>query len=366
MNDSIFAPNFELTGHIQGLLQDLERQRWLIDNRLLMPRHEIWLHREIAVKRASGTTRIEGAALDESAVAELVGRRVTGRYTADEQANINALEAYQFIDYLSDQPDIPIDELVIRELNRKFMYGASEMLTPGVYRRGQNTVGQFSPPGQGDVPVLMREFAVWLREETGMHQAVKAGIAHLHLVAVHPFWDGNGRTARGLSSLLLQRSLYGFRKLVSLESRLFKDRDEYFGILERTLGERFDSGYDATPWLGFFLQELNWEAEDLAATLTDWHRMIEEGRSLFEGKGFSARHVDGIAFVRQAGRMTRSDYMEITGVSPATASRDLAALVEAGVLLVEGKTRTRAYRFNPDAFQIATAVPEEQLPLIQE
>ena len=134
-NDSIFAPNFEITPDINSRLKDLERQRWLFDNRLLMPKHEVWLRCEIQVKRAVGTTRIEGATLDEKEVSALVGRSSSGKYTEDQQANVNALEAYEFIDYLSDQQDIPIDELVIRELNRKFMYGSSEALTPGVYRK---------------------------------------------------------------------------------------------------------------------------------------------------------------------------------------------------------------------------------------
>ena len=203
--------------------------------------------REVQVKRAVATTRIEGATLDEKAVGELVGRGFVGRYTEDQQANINALEAYEFIDYLSDQQDIPIDELVIRELNRKFMHGSSDTLTPGVYRKGQNTtVGSFSPPDQGAIPNLMRSFALWLWEEDDIDPVLKAGIAHIHLVVLHPFWDGNGRTARGLSTLVLQRSLYGFRKLISLESHLSGVRDFYFTAIERALVVRFTLEYDAT------------------------------------------------------------------------------------------------------------------------
>ena len=78
----------------------------MIDNRLLMPKHEAWILREVQVKRAVGTTRIEGATLDKKAVGELVGRGSGGRYTDDQRANINAREEYEFIDYLSDQQDI--------------------------------------------------------------------------------------------------------------------------------------------------------------------------------------------------------------------------------------------------------------------
>lgn len=350
-------------------LRDIDRRRWLIEQMLLMPRQEAWLRREIReirVSRASGTTQIEGAKLGEAAVARLMAQGGGANPTEDEQANLNALRAYEFVDYLSDQRDIPIDELVIRELNRQFILGAPALHTPGVYRKGQNTVGRFSPPDQGDVPALMRSFALWLRQEDEVHPVVKAGIAHIHPVAMHPFWDGNGRTARGLATLLLQRSQYGFRKLLSLESHLFNDRDSYFTAIERTLSNRFSQGYDATQWLEFFTRSLAAEVKRLEDSLTDWHRRMQESFDLVETMGLSHRHMDGLVFAQRAGQMTRADYIDITGVSPITASRDLAALVLAGVLIPEGKTRSRIYRPTPKAAPTPSGEPGEQLTLMPE
>ena len=347
MTDSIFTPHFEISAEIQAFLDDIERQSWLIDNMLLMPKHEAWIRRDIQVKRASGTTQIEGANLDEAAVSKLVNRTHAGKATADEQANINALQAYEFIDFLSDHHDIPLDELVVRQLNRYILTAAPEHLTPGAYRKGLNTVGNFTPPDQGDVPSLMRSFALWFREDGDMHPVVKAGIAHIHLVAIHPFWDGNGRTARGLSTLVMQRSRFGFRKLLFMESHLFATRDSYFMAIEQALGSRFEIEYDATKWLEFFTATLWSHVEGLMAMLTDWHRMMKGLYSDLSGFGLSQRQADGFAFATQAGQMTRSDYVEITGVSPVTASRDLARLVEKGALVAEGKTRSRIYRPAP-------------------
>ncbi len=347
MIDSIFTPRFNVTPAINAAIQDIERQRWLVDNMLLMPRHEAqlrWLWRDVRIRRASGTTRIEGAGLDEAAVSKLIKRGPLGKYTEDEQENMNALEAYEFIDYLSDQHDIPIDELVIRQLNRYFIRTALETLTPGVYRRGRNTVGNFTPPDQGDVPALMRSFALWLREEDETHPVLKAALAHIHLVAIHPFWDGNGRTARGLSTLIFQRSPLGLRKLLSLESYMFGIRDNYLGAIERTLGTNFSLEYDATPWLEFFTLSSKVHVEGLVGMLTDWHRMMQNIHEVAEKKGWTQRQIESYAFAAQRGQITRSDHMAITGVSPATASRDLAELVAAGMLIPDGNTRSRIYR----------------------
>jgi Fic family protein len=276
MNDNIFSPQFNITPDTATYLEDIERQKWLVDNMLLMPKHEAWIRRDVQVKRASGTTRIEGATLDEDDVNRLINRGSVGSLTEDEQANVNALQAYEFIDFLSDQPDIPIDELAIREMNRIFIRGSSETLTPGVYRKGSNTVGNFTPPNAGDVPGLMRSFALWLREDRGnFHPIVKAGIAHLHFVAIHPFWDGNGRTARGLTTLILQRHGYGLKKLLSLESYLYEVKDQYFRTIEMTLGNSFSASYDATRWLDFFAYSIRDEFVSSVAQLTDWHRGME-------------------------------------------------------------------------------------------
>lgn len=363
MNDSIFSAQYTTTPTMDFYLKDLDRQKWLIDNLLLMPKHEVWIRREVQVKRAAGTTLIEGASLDEDAVRDLTNLGAGAKLTEDEQANVNALEAYEFIDFLSDQPDIPIDELVIRQLNRYFMNGAAETLTPGAYRKGPNRVGEFITPDQGDVPPLMRAFALWLREDDeDLHPVIKAGLAHIHLVAIHPFGDGNGRTARGLAALILQRSTFGFRKLLSLESHLFDIRDDYFSAIEQTLGKEFSLDYDTSRWLEFFIVTMNAHVGKLTAGLTDWHRMMRDAHQIFAQKGWQERQADAFAFALQVGKIRRSDYIQITGVSPVTASRDLAELVKGGVLIAEGKTRRRIYR--PVLSLTEAKIPEQQMPLI--
>ena len=366
MNDSIFVPHFNTTSETEALLDGIDRQRWLVENMLIMPKHHAWISRDIGIQRAAATTRIEGAGLDEDAVRNLEKTRPSTKHTEDEQANLNALQAYEFVDFLSDEADIPLDELVVRQLNRLFMRGAAETLTPGAYRKGENKVGRFAPPNQGDVPDLMRSFALWLREDQEIHPVIKAGIAHIHLVAVHPFWDGNGRTARALSTLVLQRSAFGFRKLLSLEKLLFADREEYFGAIERTLGAEFKADYDTAGWLEFFAGTVGTNARCLVALLTDWHKWMKEGHEFMETAGVVPRLADAVGYAASIGPITRGDYMEITGVSPVTASRDLAKLVELGFLRAEGKTRSRVYHPTSTEPKGPESVPEGQLPLLAE
>ena len=367
MNDSIFTPRFESSSFIQNALEEIERQRWLVENMLLMPRYEAWMHREVRVRRAAGTTAIEGGGLSEAEVRKVLARATPGRMTEDERANINADKAYEFIDFLSDQPEIRPDELVIRELHRYFMDGSPEALTPGAYRKGRNKIGDFVPPDQGDVPPLMRSFALWLREDGQQtHPIIKAGIAHIHLVAIHPFWDGNGRTARGLSTLMLQRSPFAFRKLLALESYLYAIRDDYLDAIRKALGERFSPDYDATGWLEFFVLALRVNVNTLTGSLTDWHRMMQELHADGVAAGLVPRQVDGHMFAIRSGQITRSAYTEIADVSPATASRDLAHLVRMGFLTQAGNTRARVYYPVTPHSEGPTESLDEQLPLLSE
>lgn len=365
MNDNIFVPKFSISSKVEGLIAEIDRHRWLIDNMLLMPKHEAWIRREVSVQRAAGTTRIEGASLDEEAVGNLLRKGPSRNLTQDEQANINALQAYDFIDYLSDQADIPIDELVIRQINREFLRGAPESLTPGVYRKGQNTVGHYNPPDQGDVPPLMRSFAVWLRADDDLNPIIKAAIAHIHLVAIHPFWDGNGRTARGLATLILQRSRFSFKKLLSLESFIFNIRDDYFTGIERTLGTRFNPAYDVTPWLEFFTVALMAHSLQLTGKLTDWHRNMTEVYKGLEKMDLNHRQADGFVYALRTGKITRAEYIEITGAAPVTASRDLARLAEEGWLVPVGRTRARIYTPRTPKPEPESTPSEEQLPLLR-
>jgi Fic family protein len=364
MNDNMFEPRFAANPIISQNLEDIKRSSWLVERVLIMPQQQDWIRRNVSIERAVGTTTIEGAVMSEEQVKELEKRRPRRTTSENERENLNALRAYEFIDYLSDQPDIPINELVIRELNRQFMHGASEVLTPGVYRKGQNRVGSYMPPDQGDVPVLMRAFSQWLEQDDETQPVVKAGIAHIHLAAIHPFWDGNGRVARALATLILQRSPFHFRKLLSLEKFMATPavQQQYRAAIEETLGSQFSREYNATPWLAFFTTALNMHSRHLEQKLADWHRMIEEIYGSMAELGVTYRQTEGLTYAYHMGRMTRGDYIEITGVSPETASRDLARLVAKGLLIAKGNTRSRVY-LKPEPKREPTDMSPQQLPL---
>jgi Fic family protein len=221
-------------------------------------------------------------------------------------------------------------------------------LLPGKYRTEPNWIVDqgirvYEPPSHIDVPILMREFSEWLMAEKQEEPVISAGIAHLHLIAIHPFVDGNGRTARLLATLLLQKSGYGFRKLLSLDAYYQRNRDKYIDALRSSLGKKYTPEYECTKWLDFFTRSIVLQAGTLEEKLTDWRIEVEKVHETWKKTGLNDRQIDGLIYANRLGYLTRKHYAEITNVSLITASRDIAAMVKIGLLKPEGKARNLKY-----------------------
>jgi len=138
---------------------------------------------------------------------------------------------------------------------------------PSRYRDGQNTIRDsagtlvYLPPEAKDVPALMAGLVAWIRkaEEEQIPPPLIAGLAHYQFVTIHPYYDGNGRTARLLTTFLLQRDGYGLNGLYSLEEEHARDLISYYDSLavhpHHNYYERRDTA-DLTSWLSYFLTVL--------------------------------------------------------------------------------------------------------------
>lgn len=332
-------------------LDGVERRCWLFDNLPLDPLHRDWLRERAWVRTVHGTTRIEGNTLNGLEVEQLLeGSTGRGLPRKDALEVLGTRTALEFADGLATVPDVPIDEALIRETHRRLLAGQSELLTPGEYRRGENRVGGpdgeivFTTPPSGDVPELMREFAAWLRADHGLPAPVRAGLAHLEFVAIHPFNDGNGRTARVVARQLLIRGGYGLDGLVSLDAHLDLHRSEYFGAIRSSIGRSYGPGYDATPFVAFFLEAFSGAADHLLERIRGLGNVqIRVRRDVVKG-GLVPPMLDALLYAWINRSLRPADYQRITGRPPSTATRDLAQAVELGYLEPVGERRSRWYR----------------------
>ncbi len=190
-------------------------------------------------------------------------REVTSRIlpvarAREEQEVLSAARAMVHVsDALDAVPDAPLTEAFIAAIHRVMTAGIDyEHNTPGVYRGHAVSAGTYVPPRTHDeVTSLMAQFARWLHGPAAaeMPPAVRAIAAHFYFVSIHPFGDGNGRTARAIESFLLYQAKINALGFYSLSNFYYQHRDAYIAGLDEA---RFRTGGDLTPFIVFSLQGL--------------------------------------------------------------------------------------------------------------
>ncbi|MBS0629789.1 MAG: Fic family protein [Verrucomicrobia bacterium] len=193
---------------------------------------------------------------------------------------------------------------------------------------GKETVHFEAPPAQ-QVDHEMELFLKWFNGSNSLDQVLKAAIAHLWFVTIHPFEDGNGRIARAIGDLMLARSENSSQRFYSLSAQIQKERKDYYRILEKTQKD----GPDITPWLEWLFNCLKRAIETANATLSAvvykahfWERIDKIAINDRQRK-MIARLLDDFD-----GKLTSSKWAKMTKCSQDTAHRDILDLIEKGIL----------------------------------
>lgn len=211
---------------------------------------------------------------------------------------------------------------------------------------GRQKVHFEAPPAER-LDAEMERFLAWVKDDVGFHPSLKAGLAHLWFVTLHPFDDGNGRIARAVGDLLLARADGSPQRFYSLSAQIQRERNAYYEILERAQ----KGSLDATQWLGWFLENLG-QAIETARRVLDgvlekarfWGRWAGAPLNERQIKVFN-RLLDGIE-----GKLTTRKWAALAKCSPDTALRDINDLVERGILRKSAAGgRSSSYEINPVA-----------------
>ena len=187
----------------------------------------------------------------------------------------------------------------------------------------------FEAPPANRLDAETDRFLTWINNDLSQPPLIKAGLAHLWFVTLHPFDDGNGRIARAIGDLLLAKADGSPQRFYSLSSQIQRDRKAYYDILERAQ----KGSMDVTAWLTWFLaalkQALNNAHTTLDAVLSKarfWHRWAETPMNERQIKVLN-KLLDGFD-----GKLTSSKWAAIARCSADTALRDINELVRTGVL----------------------------------
>jgi Fic family protein len=191
----------------------------------------------------------------------------------------------------------------------------------------------YEAPAADRVRREIKKFVDWLEKNRSTNLALKAGIAHLWFVTIHPFDDGNGRIARAIADMVLARSEKTSQRFYSMSAQIRVERKAYYEILDATQkGE-----LDITSWLEWFLDCLGRaidRAETILATVLNKARFWER----FFKVEFNKRQRDMINRLLNGfeGKLTSSKWANIVKCSQDTASRDIEDLIRKNVLVKDG------------------------------
>jgi Fic family protein len=200
----------------------------------------------------------------------------------------------------------------------------------------------FEAPAAQEVAAEMAQFLTWFNADTPLDAVLKAGIAHLWFVTIHPFEDGNGRVARALTELQLARADASAQRFYSLSAQMRLERTAYYIQLEAAQ----KGGLDSTEWLVWFLTCLS---RALRATEQTLANVLAKAKFWEQHAAFSfnARQqrllnhlLDGFE-----GKLTSSKWAAIAKCSQDTATRDIQALLDQSILVKEAAGgRSTSYR----------------------
>lgn len=220
---------------------------------------------------------------------------------------------------------------------------------PGLWRTtpvgvidGRGRIVYQAPPA-GEVPGLMREVVRWLdRGDLDAHVVVRAAMAHLHVVSVHPFRDGNGRVSRIVQSLVLARDGLLAPEFASIEEYLGEHTPAYYEQLQRAHGRTFDPRRDVGDWVAFciraHLDQARRRLAQVQEAATRWERL----EALAEQRDWPDRFV--VALEQSLfDACDRTTYAREADISAATASSDLRRMVEGRLLVQSGQGPATRY-----------------------
>lgn len=307
------------------------------------------LRRSARAKVAESSVSIEGFEVsDEEAIALLGADAPSLEGDEDRMAFSCYARAMDHVGVMATDPVFSWSDRVILDLHFDACSFQRDK-SPGHWRQGPIHVTQsgggvaYQGPDADAVPPLMGEVVEWLDQgDTDAHVVVRAAMAHLHVVSVHPFSDGNGRIARIVQSLVLAAEGLVSPEFGSIEEYLADHTPDYYSALREVQGGSYQPARDASDWIEFCIKAHLAQAEQRL-------RQMEEAASrwaILEELAAERSWPDRLVIAMEqslVGGTTSAGYRREADVSAPTASADFRRLLDAGLAEQRGKGRTTRY-----------------------
>lgn len=361
----------------RAVLAQVEDLKVSMRHRLYQPLRWYGPLRRLSAARAiQGSNAIEGydARLDDAA-AIAAGDEPLDADEETRQALSGYHDAMTYVLQLSDDEEFTYSSQLIKSLH--FIMTSYDLQNrPGRWRPGAIYVRNdesgervYEGPDAEAVPGLVAELADYLNEPASEDdRLVRAGMAHLNLVMIHPFRDGNGRMARCLQSLVLARAGVLAPVFISIEEYLGRNTQAYYDVLAGVGRGSWHPENDARPWVRFILTAHLRQARTMLRRIKETERLWLDLEHVTQEHSYPERILvplyDAAMGLRVRNATYRSALEESTGetITSPTASRDLQRLSDDGWLVTGGEKRGRFYTPSPRLRAMRQAIIDARDP----
>jgi Fic family protein len=332
------------------------------------------LRKFLTADAIAASNSIEGFRVSTVDVADLM----EGEHDVDvSDENLAETLAYQhmmtYIQTLHDAPDFAYSKGQFNALHWMLQgHRHSRRKPAGQWRKGpvyvtdtrDPSIAVYTAPNDHEIPTLMKELIDWLNAPDETHSLVRAAMAHLHLVSIHPWADGNGRMSRSLQTLLIAREGVLAPEFSSIEAWLGRPGNtwEYYRELA-VRGAVYQPDQDVASWVRFNLVAYHEQAQAVRNRVDRAGRVWELLDGFAEERGMDERVISALHDVAMSGRVRRLSYEHAEGLNLQQAQRDLRDLTAAEILEPVGRTRARYYREGPHFPEAALAEARTPMPV---
>lgn len=346
-----YNPKYTITDKILNNLTNIASAREVIEQAYLVPKWEAKLRRQALLHNTHSSTAIEGNKLSFEQVEALSeGKDITAT-NKDKQEVLNYIETLEKIPDLAEKGKIKVADLlnIHRILTKNVMQNTADS---GVFRNRQVFVGkrifdgttfkevvEYMPPKTEEVPQLVQEFIGWLNLDKTLeiNPVLLAAIVHYEIARIHPFIDGNGRTARLLATLVLYLSDFDHRRIFALDDYYDRDRQAYYAALKTAQ----QSDGDTTLWLEYFTDGVAYSVKEAKDAVLKVGPKKKVGKN--KQIALTAKQMEIVEYINIHGKVANKDLQDLFKISAQAVHKELTKLIELSVIKAVGKGRALHY-----------------------
>ena len=349
-----FQPVFKITPAMARDLMRIEAAKQAIEPLPITPKVLANLRETARLFSTHYSTMIEGNRLTQKQVALVIGE--DQHFPGRERDQDEVRGYYAALDEVERQTRsrAALTERSVQSLHALVMGGGKNKVKPTPYRDGQNVIKDsrtksivYMPPEAKDVQPLMAAMIAWINADDGLPVPLKAAVVHYQYATVHPYYDGNGRTARLLTTLILHLGGYGLKGLYALEEYYAQDLKAYYEALTVGPSHNYYMGRaesDITGWVAYFIEGMATSFEKVYVQARREAASGANGRSDYL-RGMDARQRKVLTLFEHSREVTAKEISGLFGFQQRTAAALCQRWVASGFLVIaDASKKARRYR----------------------